>query len=179
VPAFQKKADTIYVELGKPFTYGATVLCHGCTTKTKFSLKRDDASTMPAGNTIMQQQPASFILSAAPENSLQYYFTVKVSNAADFGKSVTLKLTRNNIDSFSHIYILAKQEPNKPDSNRYRMLIGTNFDFVDGVKAKDLYYHLQFFVPDAFSGDKWGFVGGIQQNRQVSQLDTSVTPHRR
>ena len=57
------------------------------------------------------------------------------------------------------------------DSTRYRYYLGTNFDFIDGLEAKNLYHHVNITLPKAFS-NKFGFVGGIYQTKQVSTTDT-------
>lgn len=57
--------------------------------------------------------------------------------------------------------------PTKTEGMRYRFMIGANFDFIEGTKPSDLYYHLQVFQPNAFS-ERFGFVGGIQQNRTIT-----------
>lgn len=57
------------------------------------------------------------------------------------------------------------------DSTRYRYFLGTNFDFIDGLEAKNLYHHVNITLPKAFSR-KVGFVGGIYQTKQVSSIDT-------
>lgn len=57
------------------------------------------------------------------------------------------------------------------DSTAYRYILGTNFDFIDGLDAKGLSHHVNISLPSAFSSRK-GFIAGIYQNRQTSLRDT-------
>lgn len=68
----------------------------------------------------------------------------------------------------------------RADSTAYRFMIGTNFDFVNGTQVQNLYYHLQFFLPSTFNTDslwfkRMGFIAGIYQNRQITQVNTNYS----
>ena len=167
---FNKSNDTVYLSGTKDSTvYTARIKCEGCgATPPAFTISADASGDLPATEFTTQSGAPAF----TPRQSVvAYYVNFKPTNENNYGKSVTLRLTHDTDTSFMHIYVL---RPEHPDSSRYRFMIGTNFDFVDGIRAKDLYYHLQFFLPDGFS-KRFGFVGGIQQNRQVSGLDTALT----
>jgi len=175
---FQQKADTIYIAKGKSATHAFKIKCDGCQSATEFIIQKDPSGSFPAENIHVQQTVQTMRFEPPVKGNLYYFVAVNVKDSSDYGKHITIKKLHGKDSSYAHLYILPKkeEEKKKADSNRYRMMIGTNFDFVDGVQAKDLYYHLQFFVPEAYRmGNKvFGFIGGIQQNRQVSQLDTSI-----
>lgn len=73
------------------------------------------------------------------------------------GKSSTIKLV-----------ILPSEEP--LFSYKYLGYLGTNFDLVDGVQAKNLFFATNIFIPE---NKRWGFSLGLYGNRTMTKTDTS------
>lgn len=84
------------------------------------------------------------------------------------GKKVGINLPRSN--STLHITVQSFKALNKYN---YLGYIGTNFDLIDGVKARDLFFAVNLFVPPLQKTQKFGFVLTLYGNRTISLTDTS------
>jgi hypothetical protein len=51
--------------------------------------------------------------------------------------------------------------------------VGTNFDLIDGVKARDLFFAVNVFAPPKQDNDSFGFYLTLYGNRTISKVDTS------
>ncbi|HYE54738.1 MAG TPA: hypothetical protein VD996_07845 [Chitinophagaceae bacterium] len=168
----QKSEDTIYVEKGKTGTKSFVIKCVGC--------KNDEvlvANVEPHEGAFPQKYyktgPIAEKIKISSE-PVPVHIDVTAAEEKDYGKAIVFRVTDLSDKSEKSLYyfLYVMRPPVAVDSNQYRLMIGTNFDFIDGITPKSVYYHLQFFTPSAFSR-RFGFVGGIQQNRQVSQRDTA------
>jgi hypothetical protein len=168
---FSKPTDSIFIKLKEPAQYKVQINCIGCKSARKAVVSKIPSnypdslfSVFNKDTIVLNSKQPGFVLI-----EIKYL-------AALSGKSIGLKLTDVSDSSetpsnYFFLQVYEKKDKNEPDSMKYRFMIGTNFDFIDGVQAKNLYYHLQVFQPKAVS-KSFGFIGGIQQNRQVSQTDT-------
>lgn len=60
--------------------------------------------------------------------------------------------------------------------NKYNYLgyIGTNFDLVDGVKTKDIFFAVNIFTPPQYMREKFGFNLGLYGNRTLTLTDNAT-----
>ncbi len=84
-------------------------------------------------------------------------------------KDITDDVT-NNTGKFKEITltILPSEEPIY--TYKYLGYLGTNFDLVDGVQAKNLFFATNIFIPET---TKWGFSLGLYGNRTMTKTDSS------
>lgn len=83
-------------------------------------------------------------------------------------EEVGVNLTRSN--STLHITVESFKALNKYN---YLGYIGTNFDLIDGVKTRDLFFAVNLFVAPQDSGQGFGFGLTLYGNRTISLTDTS------
>jgi hypothetical protein len=63
----------------------------------------------------------------------------------------------------------------------FRLALGSNFDFINGTKLKDLYGEIYTFNPDVFAfkqstnKPRWGMYGTFYSNRSISIPDVNVS----
>ena len=100
------------------------------------------------------------------EKKLKLKFAIKVKkNSKDFDAD------SNNVASSSKLEldILPAESP----LTSYKILgyLGTNFDLVDGVQAKNLFFATNIFIPET---NKWGISLGIYGNRTMTKVDTAT-----
>ena len=177
-PTFSISDDVIYIGKDTAVPYILNIKCIACDTPGLVSFK------IRAIESISNKYDQSSIIAPDFENQI---FTFKENNykillyikynKKNIGDSIIYELI--NIDTtvrnFKNqtISLVVKDDEENPknlqlDSMRYRLMIGTNFDFINGRTVNDLYYHLQVFQPNAFN-KILGFIGGIQQNRTFTQ----------
>ena len=170
-PSFEKSRDTIYVKKDKTETYAIRIKCAGCTTEAKYLVKNTGTGDLPSSAYSDASNLTSFSFTA---DVAEHYFYIRLHPSKDdeYKNQVIYQLFQdgNNVP-IGIFYLRLEEEKIKPDLGSYRLLIGTNFDFIDGIDVKAPYYHLQVFQPKGFS-PQFGFVGGFQRNRQVSFSDT-------
>lgn len=84
------------------------------------------------------------------------------------GKKTPLKSKSNNLS-------LAITVEGFKGINKYNYLgyVGTNFDLIDGVKAKDLFFAVNVLSAPKETSDLFGFYLTLYGNRTISQTDTS------
>jgi hypothetical protein len=171
-PAFQKTRDTLYVKKGETETYAIKITCTGCAAATKYSVKNTATGDLPA-TAYYDGANADSINFPAGISEQYFYTTFHPNNDNEYGKQVSYRIFQvGNTTPIGIFHLRLEEVKIKPDLGSYRLLIGTNFDFIDGVDIKAPYYHLQIFQPKGFSA-KFGFIGGFQRNRQVSFSDTT------
>jgi hypothetical protein len=66
------------------------------------------------------------------------------------------------------LVVLPSEEPLL--SYKFLGYLGTNFDLVDGVQAKNLFFATNIFIPE---NKRWGFSLGLYGNRTMTRTDTS------
>lgn len=174
-PSFEKPSDVIYAEKDKPADYEVVINCTGCSPNDKYTVSISDATQFPAAQVNTKDNAADICFSAVGEQH-KFHTTITIKDEKDFGKQIIFDLKKSDGTIINRAYIGVDDKKHlvQSDSLKYRFLIGTNFDFVDGVQAKNLYYHLQVFVPKALT-NRWGFMGGIQENTQVTILQDSLS----
>jgi hypothetical protein len=99
------------------------------------------------------------------EKTLKLFLTIKIKNDEkndDDASNNDNKITEVELD------ILPTESP----ISSYKILgyLGTNFDLVDGVQAKNLFFATNIFIADS---KKWGFSLGIYGNRTMTKTDTA------
>ena len=170
-PVFQKSSDTMYLKKGEKETYTIKITCTGCAADKKYAIKNTGAGDLPA-SAYYDGANTETINFPAGVTEQYYYISFHPNNDNEYKKQVSYKLFKDgSTDPIGIFHLRLEEEKIKPDLGSYRLLIGTNFDFIDGVDVKAPYYHLQVFQPKGFTS-KFGFVGGFQRNRQVSFSDT-------
>ncbi len=173
---FSRNVDTLYLEKGKKAVRTLEIKCTGCNEGdiVLAGLKKESSSVLPSNSFKLQELPDTLRLNS--KGAIPVHIQVDLQNESDYGKPITLRLVnhkRPELDpKYYHLFIM--RPAIEADSSQYRLMIGTNFDFIDLIQPKSVYYHLQVFTPSAFS-KRFGFIGGIQQNRQVSQRDTDFS----
>lgn len=86
-----------------------------------------------------------------------------------------------NIGTNKKMTITVEPSDQKPKSNGYEYLayVGTNFDLVEGIQAKDLFFATNIYKsPEHTDKKKVGFYLSIYGNRAFSQIDSSGTINR-
>lgn len=135
-------------------------------------------------NTATSTMPASFysisaVASDITANSGIYTFFVTVNASANFipeqtlNLSYAIKLRSSGADivkntNFHSIKVLSQNDK----INRYSYLayVGTNFDLVDGIKAKNLFFATNILSEPRES--KVGFYLSLYGNRTISRIDS-------
>ncbi len=85
----------------------------------------------------------------------------------------------NNEGKIAHTIVvkaIKKAEQAKKDTLKkynYLAYIGTNFDLVDGIKAKNLFFATNIFSPPLTKGSGFGFSFSIYGNRAMTITDTA------
>lgn len=176
---FVKPIDTVRINKKETIKYALNIKCNGCNAPNKAIVK---PITGPFPETGFRLISASDTLEIPADKAkdIDLYLTMDTATA-NYGKYIGFEIsnvTANTADKGKRhcfIYILpAKEAAPKnengyaPDSMRYRYMLGTNFDFIDGKIPLSFYNHLQIFHPTGFT-KRFGFVGGLLQNRLVSE----------
>jgi len=170
-PAFLKARDTLYAKKGETETYAVQITCTDCTPGTNYSVQNTGTGDVPHNAYYDGTNATSFSFPAGTTTQY-FYITFHPDDDNNYGKQVIYQLFETGNSVPIGVFHLRLDEAKiKPDLGSYRLLIGTNFDFIDGVYIKAPYYHLQVFQPKGFSS-QFGFVGGLQRNRQVTFSDT-------
>lgn len=76
----------------------------------------------------------------------------------------------NNEGKIKEFKIVIQPFDEKIGSYKYLGYLGTNFDLVDGVQAKNLFFATNIFIPET---NKWGVSFGVYGNRTMTRTDTS------
>jgi hypothetical protein len=113
--------------------------------------------------------------------SYTFYLVIKADSMADRdrtlnltietkkrGKTFDINSAKENINV--GILIRGSRAINKYN---YLAYVGTNFDMVDGVKAKDLFFATNIYVAPQHKGQGFGFNMLLYGNRTLSTTDTS------
>ena len=99
------------------------------------------------------------------EKRLKLFFAIKVKKTAkEFDED------SNNIASTSKLEIDVFPVESPLTSYKFLGYLGTNFDLVDGVQAKKLFFATNILIPET---KKWGISLGIYGNRTMTKVDTT------
>lgn len=78
-----------------------------------------------------------------------------------------------NISNSNQTLNIIAQSIKTINNYNYLAYIGTNFDLIDGVKAKNLFFAVNLFSPHLIKGDGLGFNLILYGNRTLTLTDTS------
>jgi len=95
----------------------------------------------------------------------QIYFLIEIkrkSQNADINISDSNKTLNLIVQGFKRL-----------NNFRYLAYVGTNFDLVDGVKAQNLFFATNVFLPPQSIRERFGLNFSLYGNRTLSQTDTS------
>jgi hypothetical protein len=90
---------------------------------------------------------------------------IEISNAGDL-------VNLNSAKANTELDILIKSRKQFKQYN-YLAYVGTNFDLVDGIKAKNLFFATNSFVPPKGKGKGFGFNLTLYGNRTLTATDSS------
>lgn len=76
----------------------------------------------------------------------------------------------NNAGAIKKIVLVLLPQEDPLYTYKYLGYLGTNFDLVDGVQAKNLFFATNIFIPET---KKWGFSLSIYGNRSLTKTDSS------
>ena len=86
----------------------------------------------------------------------------------DNGKEVVDE--KGNSGKIQKIVIMIFPGIEKLPNYRYLGYLGTNFDLVDGIHAKNLFFATNIFIPDT---KRWGFALSLYGNRTMTKTDST------
>lgn len=107
------------------------------------------------------------------------FFVLKKDNMVDRDRVVNLfiEITRDsrkvgiNFSSSNQTLTILAQSIKAVNNYNYLAYIGTNFDLIDGVKAKNLFFAVNLFSPHLYKGDGLGFNLILYGNRTLTLTD--------
>ncbi|HVX28264.1 MAG TPA: hypothetical protein VHB70_18095 [Parafilimonas sp.] len=172
-PTFEKINDTIYVDASTPREYAFKFSGTG-NGDIAYAVKMSPDSEFPSDSVNATDNAGSFTFDSKKTEHI-YHITIKNSKEENFNKQLIYLLLDDKNKTVSKCWLTIKNKKDEPiaDVSNYRFIVGTNFDFADGIQAKNLYFNLQFFLPQAFNKAN-GFIGGIRENTLVSNLNDSI-----
>ena len=88
----------------------------------------------------------------------------------DQGKEVTDEEDHNEGKNKTEVTLTIMPADEKLHTYNYLGYVGTNFDLVDGVQAKNLFFATNIFIPE---NRKWGFNISLYGNRTMTKTDTA------
>lgn len=147
----------------------------------------DEARTTLAPVDYSLQQPSSNFKATAPEHSLLLYVEIKPDKGTDRERALVLGITvteddidinATNAGTIKTLDLTIKSG-SPVETYDYLAYVGTNFDLVDGVKPKNLFFATNIYQPSR--NDRKVRVGGylsLYGNRSVSSIDSLGTTRR-
>jgi hypothetical protein len=183
-----KKMDTVFISQSKN-TYLDVELVASKTDDVHF---KDYAITLSIHAPGLPDDYASFI---SAEKNMKFtdlktnepnVFTIKIKREAEalrLSQAVKIRVSFSILDSIGEDGGAANADNVKKElefviqpsseplhSYKYLGYLGTNFDLVDGIQAKNIFFATNIFVPER---SKWGFVLGVYGNRTLTKTDSS------
>lgn len=146
--------------------------------------------TVVVNNTNTNMPSSSYEINFSPvkfsdlKEKRNLFFTVYPDSLPDRERTVSLEFqivkdgedisTKNSSNRKSIIFKIPeiKQDFNQHDSYSLLSYLGTNFDLVDGVKAKNLFFATNIFADPKRNNSKFGFYFSLYGNRTFSETDT-------
>ncbi len=118
-------------------------------------------------------------------NKEKIYFLLEKDSVYDRERKVFLEIkifdsekdvSVNNIAKHKKLTLIIKEH--KSDINHvseytYLSYVGTNFDLVDGIKAQNLFFATNIYLPNRHNKNKTGFYLSLYGNRAMSEIDST------
>jgi hypothetical protein len=96
--------------------------------------------------------------------------TLKLAIKKPDGGNMVADAEENNAGKVKTIVLIILPADEKLPNYNYLGYLGTNFDLVDGIQAKHLFFATNIFVADT---KKWGFALGLYGNRTMTKTDST------
>ena len=166
IPIVQNSFDAIQKDSSVAYTYQVKVVDSGTTLLgTDFNLT------------------SSLVKIHKEKTRQQFFLEIKKDSITDRDRKILLKieLMKNkdeidvsNLKSYYELEILVKSVSKPLDGYEYLAYVGTNFDLVEGIKAKDLFFAGNILSkPSRFNKRNVGFYLSLYGNRAFSQVDST------
>lgn len=147
------------------------------------SIVSDPSSTLP--QTDYELTFSSLTIGELVEaKSAIVYITMKADSLRDRNRELRLKIKvtdtmgkkQNPDDDASQqllITVLPSVSDDALDDYNYLIYVGTNFDLVDGIKAKNLFFATNIYLPPNKQNKRIGYYLSLYGNRTLSSIDSS------
>lgn len=113
-----------------------------------------------------------------------FYITIEPDKEADRTRKIGLNVTVVKsgkpgpvIDTKGAIMNIHLKSSRAVNQFSYLAYVGTNFDMVDGVRAKDLFFATSIYAPPLKADGGFGFSLTLYGNRTLSTVDSSLTTY--
>lgn len=146
----------------------------------KISVEIDRSkTTLPESEFSIDNKFTTFNTLANGSNTI--YINIKADTASDRQRKIVLKLiVKNGSANVEHQGGIKELEIiidaiKKDYFEEYAFLsyVGTNFDLVDGIKAKNLFFATNVYIPPYKHDNKYGVYFSLYGNRTMNDVDSS------
>lgn len=174
----RKETDIIYPVMIKSKADAVKIATDSLHLYTLTVKSNDEKSTLPksayklAFNSItLDKLPADYT----------FFVTLNKDVDADKDRHLFLKLeviregkeVDVNVSDTNRVFDLVVEATNSPNKYNYLAYVGTNFDLIDGVQPKNLFFATNLFAPPQRKSKGFGFNITLYGNRTITATDTS------
>jgi hypothetical protein len=180
---FKEKTDEIYIgknesTISEKYTFSTSSLPHNGEQKTTIIVEAEATSSLDT---------SYFDITSSEKNhdGTNYTFHINVHGIPDtllneaFEKDIKLKVSikkeNNIIYQNSNFYSVKVTNKRALSDYRYLAYVGTNFDLVDGIQAKNLFFATNIFLKPV---KNLGFNISLYGNRAISRIDSVLDQER-
>lgn len=143
-------------------------------------IENDKATTL-SGTYFALEIPFKTIAGTTTKQTKNFFLTIEPDSLPDRDRMIVLDLKVAyaksgaevpNKGAHRQLKVTVKQAVDELEDYNYLAYIGTNFDLVDGVQARNLFFATNIFVPRSTDSKKGVFIS-LYGNRAFSSIDSS------